>query len=136
MAKKAAKKKTAPTKRSAMKAVRYTAEEKAKILQFVVDHNKQNGRGGQSTASNKFNVSPVSIGKWAEAAGSTSGGKKRKASPKTKAVRATKAPPKARGTSAPKASAGEASAVLLRMIAIQNDVATLQSEYEALKKTL
>lgn len=45
-------------------ARRYTAAEKAKIVKFVRDHNAEKGRGGQNTASKKFNISPITIAKW------------------------------------------------------------------------
>ena len=55
------------TKTSAVNAAkgrRYTAKEKAEILAFVDKVNEEKGRGGQSAASKKFKISPLTISSW------------------------------------------------------------------------
>ncbi|MEG2809934.1 MAG: hypothetical protein RR889_04715 [Akkermansia sp.] len=49
------------------KAKRYTAEEKAAILDFIAQHKTQNSRGAQKAASEKFGVSAVTISTWNKA---------------------------------------------------------------------
>lgn len=46
------------------KGRRYTQAEKADILAFVDKVNTQKGRGGQSAASKKFKISPLTISSW------------------------------------------------------------------------
>ena len=46
------------------KGRRYTTSEKADILAFVDKVNAQKGRGGQSAASKKFKISPLTISSW------------------------------------------------------------------------
>lgn len=55
------------------KGTRYSAEEKAEILDFAANY----GRGGQTAAAKKFNVSPLTISNWKKspAAGGKSKGK-------------------------------------------------------------
>ncbi len=63
--KKTTAKKTAPTKKSAVKGKRYTDQEKAEILAFV----EAQGRGGQTAAVKKFGVSALTISTWRKKAG-------------------------------------------------------------------
>lgn len=46
------------------KGRRYTQAEKANILAYVDKVNAQKGRGGQSAASKKFKISPLTISSW------------------------------------------------------------------------
>ena len=48
---------------------RYTAEEKKEVTDFVASYNVENGRGGQSTAAAKFQISPLTVMAWLRAAG-------------------------------------------------------------------
>lgn len=57
-------------------SLRYTSEQKAEILAFVASHNAENGRGGQSTAAAKFNVSPLTVMAWLKATGAPKFGNK------------------------------------------------------------
>ncbi len=64
--------KVTPTKATPNKAnvvIRYTPQQKAEVLAFVASHNAANGRGGQSTAATKFNISPITVMAWIKAAG-------------------------------------------------------------------
>ena len=96
------------------KRKRYTVAQKKKILNFVEDHNAKKGRGGQATASKKFKVSALSIGNWLKEGG---------ASVKKSFARKTKA-------------SGSVTATLDRMTAIQQKIAALNAEFDALKKQL
>jgi transposase-like protein len=62
---------------------RYTPEQKAEVLAFVASHNAANGRGGQSTAAAKFNISPLTVMAWLKKSGAP------KASKAVKSVAAT-----------------------------------------------
>ncbi|MFZ9936762.1 MAG: hypothetical protein ACO3JG_06840 [Luteolibacter sp.] len=61
------KKKAASKKAST--GVRYSDDQKKQIVDFVETYNSQNGRGGQSAATKKFNVTPLTIATWLKAAG-------------------------------------------------------------------
>jgi hypothetical protein len=115
----------AKKKKSGKMGVRYTDAQKAEILQFVRDHDRAKGRGGQSTAAKKFGVSALSIWNWSKKSG--------KVAPKKKAV--VKKTEAARPTTS-KATAGSATATLKRMIAIQEQLEALQADYVALKNQL
>jgi hypothetical protein len=65
-------------------AKRYTEEEKAEILNFIDTFNKENGRGGQTAAIEKYKTSAISIGNWRKGSG-------KKAKAAGKAGKATKA---------------------------------------------
>jgi transposase-like protein len=86
--------------------VRYPAELKKQVVQFVQKHNSMNGRGGQSAAALKFKVTPLTIASWLKAAGVKPSGNKiskktaRKAPAKgaKKATKAAKAAPARKAT--------------------------------------
>jgi len=46
------------------KGKRYTPAEKAEVVAFVEKVNAEKGRGGQSAASAKFNISQLTISSW------------------------------------------------------------------------
>lgn len=48
---------------------RYTPDQKKEVVDFVASYNAANGRGGQSTAAAKFNVSPLTVMAWLKANG-------------------------------------------------------------------
>lgn len=66
-------------KKDIVRGKRYTPEEKSKVVSFVTDYNAKNGRGGQSTAAEKFKISQLTISSWLKSAGvsgrASSGGK-------------------------------------------------------------
>jgi transposase-like protein len=61
------------SKVNSAKGRRYSAKEKAEIVAFVDKVNADRGRGGQSAASKKFKISPLTISSWIRA-GVTGGG--------------------------------------------------------------
>jgi transposase-like protein len=69
---------------------RYSAEQKAEVLAFVASHNATNGRGGQSTAAKKFNISPLTVMAWLKKSGAPKASKPVKSAAVAKA---TKTPP-------------------------------------------
>jgi len=72
-----------PTTKASPRGTRYTNEQKAAIVDFVLKHNQENGRGGQSAAVRKFGVSPLSIGAWVSGS-ATAGASGSKSKAKTK----------------------------------------------------
>ena len=56
--------KSRTNKLNAAKGRRYTAKEKAEIIAYVAKVNSERGRGGQSAASKKFKISPLTISSW------------------------------------------------------------------------
>ncbi len=108
---------------------RYSAEEKAEILDFIKTYNEENKRGGMKTASEKYGVSVVTLSNWSKAG---KGPKKRKArAKKVVAKKTVKTVPKA--VTAP---ASSPDAILARMQTILVEIATLEKEYNTLKKQL
>ena len=49
---------------SSLRGKRYTLQEKAEVLDFVDRYNAEHGRGGQTAATKKFQLSPLSISSW------------------------------------------------------------------------
>ena len=114
-------------KKAGGRGKRYTADQKAKVVKFVNDHNaKNNGRGGATAASKKFKISQITIGLWMKSASPS----------KPKAVKSTAK----RG----RKKAALSFPVKLRRIAdlhesiskLKTQLASLEAEYEALKKDL
>jgi transposase-like protein len=58
----------ASKKQTAKKGKRYSDAEKAEILAFI----ESRGRGGQSAAAKKFNVTPLTISNWRKKSGAGS----------------------------------------------------------------
>lgn len=70
------------SKKKAPTGIRYTDEQKKEVVDFVIDYNAANGRGGQSVASKKFKVTPLTVAAWIKASGKKAAakpGKKAKA---------------------------------------------------------
>ena len=90
------------TKPASSKGVRYTDAQKKEVIDFALAHNASQGRGGQSKAAEKFNISPLTVAAWLKSSGSkpAKSAKAPKAD-KAKVVRADKA---AKATKAPKAA--------------------------------
>ncbi|MEM9281663.1 MAG: hypothetical protein AAGA96_07555 [Verrucomicrobiota bacterium] len=114
-------------------ATRYDQKTKDKVVAFITDYNNKNGRGGQSAAAKKWKINPITVKAWMEKAGVASPGKtsKKKAGTKKKGKTATK---KTRATRSTKTVS--ISDVLKRMAAIQDEISSLQKEYESLKGKL
>ena len=56
-------------KKASATGVRYSDAQKKEVVDFVIQYNLKNGRGGQSVASKKFKVTPLTISAWIKAAG-------------------------------------------------------------------
>lgn len=77
------------TKKKTSTGVRYTDAQKQEVVAFVAKYNNENGRGGQSAASKKFKVTPLTVAAWLKAAGKPA--KKKAAAKPTKAAKPAKA---------------------------------------------
>lgn len=68
--KKAAKKAKGGAKKGSKGAgKRYSASEKQEVIDFVNSYNASNGRGGQSEAARKFNISILTVSAWLKKSG-------------------------------------------------------------------
>lgn len=65
----AAKAKKGPKKGSKGAGKRYSATEKQEVVDFVSEYNATNGRGGQSAAARKFNISILTVSAWLKKSG-------------------------------------------------------------------
>lgn len=55
------------------KGKRYTAAEKAEVLNWVNDYNARNGRGGVANASKEFGITQLTIHNWVRQGGAAMG---------------------------------------------------------------
>lgn len=77
-------------KKSSATGVRYTDAQKKEVVDFVSQYNSKNGRGGQSAASSKFKVTPLTISAWIKASGALASAKKGAKAAPVKAAKAAK----------------------------------------------
>lgn len=59
------------TKPASSKGVRYTDAQKKEVVDFALAHNAEKGRGGQSKAAAKFNISQLTVAAWLKASGAS-----------------------------------------------------------------
>ena len=88
------------TKKKTVKGIRYTSDQKKEVVDFVINYNAANGRGGQSKAAEKFKISQLTVASWLSAAGTSAKTTPKKAGKGAKAPKAAKA---AKAAKAPKA---------------------------------
>ena len=101
------------------KGRRYTAEEKAAIIDHVEKINASKGRGGQTAASKKFGISMLTISTWMKKASPTAAPTKGKA--KSKTVNGALA---------------KLAALHSQIEAKQNEIAKLRQQFDVLKRSL
>ncbi|GAA5477562.1 hypothetical protein [Haloferula helveola] len=109
------------------KGKRYTDQEKAEILAYVEEVNSAKGRGGQSAASKKYKISPLTISSWLKSAGAAP---KKKRGRKAKAVKVS-----ATGGSIEKKLA-KLQSLHKEIARTESTLAKLQSQFESLKASL
>jgi transposase-like protein len=80
------------TKKVAPTGVRYTDAQKQEVVDFVAKYNSENGRGGQSAAAKKYNITQLTIAAWLKAFGGKA--PKAAAAPASKAAAKEAAPAK------------------------------------------
>ncbi len=81
--------------KKATRGIRYSDTQKKEIVDFAIAYNAANGRGGQSKAAEKFNISPITLAAWLKAADAptpkkSKAPKESKTSKKVKAGRASR----------------------------------------------
>jgi transposase-like protein len=119
------------SKKASTKGIRYSDAQKQEIVDFVVKFNSENGRGGQSEAAKKFNISQLTIATWLKKSGV------KKASKKAAAVKTAKAPKVPKAAKAAKAasvsSSGSLQTKLNSLVTLNNQIAKLETELASLK---
>lgn len=105
---------------------KYTRAEREGILAFVLEYNQKHGRGGESAASRKFSVNPLTIRSWMKA------GKGKASKSSAPGERKSRREGRKALGGAPKTRL----ATLRRMERIQERIAELQSEFEQLKQVI
>lgn len=118
--------KKAPKKaaRKSSKGKRYTTAEKKKVTDFVKEVNAAKGRGGQSAASKKFGISPLTIASWLKAGG---------AAPKKRGRRAA-AKPVAGGSLEKKLN--QLKSLAKKIDATEAQLKSLRKQFDSLKASL
>ena len=61
--------KTKKSGKASATGVRYSDAQKKEIVDFVIKYNEANGRGGQSAASAKYKITPLTISGWLKSGG-------------------------------------------------------------------
>jgi transposase-like protein len=126
--KKAAKKAKGGAKKGSKGAgKRYSAAEKQEVIDFVNSYNASNGRGGQSEAARKFNISILTVSAWLK----KSGNKVAKAG---KALAAGKS--SAKVSSALTAKVASLIQMSDRIQKAELELAKLRAGYESLKSSI
>jgi hypothetical protein len=123
---------------------RYTPDQKKEVVDFVASYNAANGRGGQSTAAAKFNVSPLTVMAWLKANGGAAAvkaparvkyvapGKAAKAAKAAVAASAAKAA-KVAASVKPSAPAAASNGKSNSLVALSNQIAKSEAELAQLK---
>lgn len=122
---------TESPRKDTIMAIRYDQKTKDEVVSFIQNYNEENGRGGQSAAAKKWKLNPITVKAWMEKAGLSSPGKSGKKKKKNRPAKAS-APAPRKANSAPK----NVSAILKRMVQVQEQIEGLQSEYNSLKFSL
>lgn len=126
--KKAAKKAKGGAKKGSKGAgKRYSAAEKQEVIDFVNSYNASNGRGGQSEAARKFNISILTVSAWLKKSGS-------KVAKGSKAVAAGKS--SAKVSSALTAKVASLIQMSDRIQKAELELAKLRAGYESLKASI
>ncbi|MGB1128696.1 MAG: hypothetical protein ACPG4K_01500 [Haloferula sp.] len=116
------------SKKASSRGTRYTDKQKAEIVAFVNKVNSEKGRGGQSAASKKFKISPITISSWLKKSGA----------PKTAGKKRGR--PAAASKTSSTASFGKKLAKLQslnkQIERAEADLAKMKAEFEALKASL
>lgn len=126
--KKAAKKAKAGAKKGSKGAgKRYSATEKQEVVNFVNAYNASNGRGGQSEAARKFNISILTVSAWLKKSGN-------KVAKGGKAVASSKA--SAKVSSALTSKVASLLQMSDRIVKAENELAKLRAGFESMKASI
>jgi len=126
--KKAAKKAKSGAKNGSKGAgKRYSATEKQEVVNFVNAYNASNGRGGQSEAARKFNISILTVSAWLKKSGN-------KVAKGGKAVASSKA--SAKVSSALTSKVASLLQMSDRIVKAENELAKLRAGFESMKASI
>jgi len=126
--KKAAKKAKSGAKNGSKGAgKRYSATEKQEVVNFVNAYNASNGRGGQSEAARKFNISILTVSAWLKKSGN-------KVAKGGKAVASSKASEKV--SSALTSKVASLLQMSDRIVKAENELAKLRAGFESMKASI
>lgn len=116
---------------------RYTPEQKKEVVDFAVEYNAANGRGGQSKAADKFGVSPLTVMAWLKNAGASKPARKSDVKP-VKVAKAAKAVKGAKRSSGDDFDTKLSSLQALRkeIARAESELAKLNSRFDSLKSSL
>lgn len=107
--------------KAASKGTRYTPEQKQQVVDFVNQYNADNGRGGQSAAARKFNISQLTISAWLKKSG------KKAAKPAKKAAKKAAKPAKKVAKKAAKKGAKKGAKKAAKIVSAPADRSTGKS---------
>jgi len=126
--KKAAKKAKSGAKNGSKGAgKRYSATEKQEVVNFVNAYNASNGRGGQSEAARKFNISILTVSAWLKKSGN-------KVAKGGTAVASSKA--SAKVSSALTSKVASLLQMSDRIVKAENELAKLRAGFESMKASI
>ena len=106
---------------------RYSATEKQEVVNFVNAYNASNGRGGQSEAARKFNISILTVSAWLKKSGN-------KVAKGGKAVASSKA--SAKVSSALTSKVASLLQMSDRIVKAENELAKLRAGFESMKASI
>jgi phosphoserine phosphatase SerB len=125
-------------KKAAVKGKRYTPAEKKEIVDFIVEYNSKNGRGGQMRAFEKWGVSQITIASWLKKSGSKPAAAPKaakKSAKKPGRKPSKKAPAKAAAkTVTPFAAGGTLQSKLAKLLDLDKAIAAAETSLAAMKK--
>jgi len=131
--------KKSAAKKSGIKGKRYTPAEKKEIVDFILEYNQKNGRGGQSRAFEKWGVSQLTIAGWLKKNAAKPTGTK-SAAPKVakKAAKKAAAAPKAASptpaASKSVATGGSLQVKLSKLLELDRSIAATEASLVSMKR--
>lgn len=111
-----------PNPKIAGRGVRYTADIKQEVIDFVAEYNAKNGRGGQSAAARKFNITILTVSSWLKGNGK----------PSVKLPSADKAAQGAKAAALP----SQLSAQVKALLDLGEQIQKLQAQHAALSASI
>ncbi|MCH7227360.1 hypothetical protein [Haloferula sp. A504] len=121
-------------KKSGSRGKRYTPAQKKEVIDFVNEVNAAKGRGGQSSASKKFGISPLTISSWLKAGGSAP--KKPGRRPGRPAGSKAKAKTKASAGGSLEKKLVELQSLAKQIDAAESNLSSLRKKFDSLKASL
>jgi transposase-like protein len=128
---------TKVAKKSGKRGKRYSASQKQTVVDFVNEVNASKGRGGQSAASKKFGISPLTISSWLKSAAAPSTPKVGKTKvAKTKVARGRKPAAAAKSGGSLEKKLDAMKSLAAKIDATETELKSLQAEFDSLKASI